>query len=274
VKFPTYVKEMFLDSDTKVAVLSGAPSDLPQDWMLSNDAIRDACDRVNGFAGSQRMLGHFIFTPGQPGWLDAIDHGIGVLKPAGWKGYTIGDNTHKDISRYPWLMDDEQLTYKGYKKFDKAGIRIVAVHKGLFPPSDEAQFPNLTRYAKVDDVGTDGLSRPRTPAKQPCLWVRAPRLDRVSPKARIPVNPEERQGWLHVTCGTEGDGWRGQDDVRCSLGWPWRWVAAQREDMPRSSTVRCHGGREIWSRHSRSAPAPGSISPRTRQRQSRRWSTG
>ncbi|MGC1885790.1 MAG: amidohydrolase family protein [Stellaceae bacterium] len=152
VKFPNYVKEMFLDSDTKVAVLSGAPSDLPEDWMLGNDAIRDACDRVNTFAGSRRMLGHFIFVPGQDGWLDAIDHGIEVLKPAGWKGYTIGDNTHKDISRHPWLMDDEQVTYKGYEKFDKAGVRIVAVHKGLFPPSDEQHFPNLTRYAKVDDV--------------------------------------------------------------------------------------------------------------------------
>ena len=51
VKFPTYVKEMFLDSDTKIAVLSGAPSDVPRDWMLSNDTIRHACDRVNKFAG-------------------------------------------------------------------------------------------------------------------------------------------------------------------------------------------------------------------------------
>ena len=37
VRFPNYVKELFLDSDTKVAVLSGAPSDLLQDWMLSMD---------------------------------------------------------------------------------------------------------------------------------------------------------------------------------------------------------------------------------------------
>ena len=87
--------------------------------MLSNDAIRDVFDRVNGFAGSRRMLGHFIFVPGQPGWLDAIDRGIEVLKPAGWKGYTIGDNTHKEISRYPWYMDDEKVTYRGYEKFDK-----------------------------------------------------------------------------------------------------------------------------------------------------------
>lgn len=161
VKFPNYIKEIFLDSDTKVAVLSGAPSDIPDDWMLSNEAIRDACNRVNGFAGSRRMLGHFIFTPGQPGWLEAIDHGIEVLKPAGWKGYTIGDNTHKEISRYPWLMDDEIVTYKGYEKFDKAGIRIVAVHKGLFPPSDQQHFPGLAQYAKVDDVGKPAKDWPQ-----------------------------------------------------------------------------------------------------------------
>ena len=35
----------------------------------------------------------------------------------------------------------------------KAGIPVVAVHKGLFPPSDERKFPRLTEYAKVDDVG-------------------------------------------------------------------------------------------------------------------------
>lgn len=153
VKFPVYVKEMFLDSDTKIAVLSGAPSDVPRDWMLSNDTIREACDRVNRFADSQRMLPHFIFVPGQPGWLEAIDRGIEVLKPAGWKGYTIGDNTHKELSRYPWRMDDPAVTYRGYEKFAKSNCRLVAVHKGLFPPSDEKRFPRLTQYAKVDDVG-------------------------------------------------------------------------------------------------------------------------
>jgi uncharacterized protein len=153
VKFPTYLKEIFLDSDTKIAVLSGAPSDIPHDWMLSNDTIRHACDRVNRFAGSERMLPHFIFVPGQPGWLEAIDRAIELLKPAGWKGYTIGDNTHKEITRYPWRMDDATVTYRGYEKFAKAGSRVVAVHKGLFPPSDEQRFPRLTQYAKVDDVG-------------------------------------------------------------------------------------------------------------------------
>src|ERR1700744_4358686 len=149
----TYVREMWLDSDTKIAALSGAPSDIKKDWLLPNDAIADARDRINHFAGSRRMLSHFIFTPGQPGWLEEIDRGVEQLRPNAWKGYTIGDNTHKDICRYPWRMDDEKVAYKGYEKFTKAGIRNVAIHKGLFTQSDERNFPRLKEYAKVDDVG-------------------------------------------------------------------------------------------------------------------------
>src|SRR5262245_62060979 len=37
LKFANYFKEVFLDSDTKVALISGAPSDIPQDWFLTNE---------------------------------------------------------------------------------------------------------------------------------------------------------------------------------------------------------------------------------------------
>jgi len=93
-----------------------------------------------------------IFTPGQPGWLDKLDAGL-ALKPESCKGYTIGDNTHKDISRYPWRMDDEKVAYKGYEKMVAAGIKNVCVHKGLFPPGVEKEFPRLRGFADVADVG-------------------------------------------------------------------------------------------------------------------------
>ena len=69
------------------------------------------------------------------------------------KGYTIGDNTHKDTSRYPWRMDDEKVAYKGYEKFVKAGIKNVCIHKGLFAPPLDRQFPNLRGYVDASDVG-------------------------------------------------------------------------------------------------------------------------
>ncbi len=152
LKFANYFKEVFLDSDTKVAMISGAPSDIPQDWFLTNEMKAEARARVNREAGSRRMLAHAIFTPGQPGWLEAVDKAIAELKPDAFKGYTIGDNTNKQISKYPWRLDDEKVAYKAYEKFAKAGLVNVCIHKGLFPPSVEKQFPHLLAHSDVRDV--------------------------------------------------------------------------------------------------------------------------
>jgi hypothetical protein len=153
LKYPTWFKEIYLDSDTKVALISGSPSEIPQDWFLTNDMKRDARSRVNAWAGSRRLLSHAIFAPGYPGWMDEVDRALAEDKPDSWKGYTVGDNTHKELSKHPWRMDDEKLVYPFYEKIMKAGHDIVCVHKGLYPPSVEQQFPHLMPYAAVDDVG-------------------------------------------------------------------------------------------------------------------------
>ena len=148
-----WFKEVFLDSDTKVALISGAPSDDPQDWFLTNEMKFNARKRVNDAAGTRRSLSHAIFTPGQPGWMDQVDQALEQLKPDSMKGYTIGDNTNKQLAQWPWRMDDEGLMYPFYEKIQKAGVNIVCVHKGLFPPQIEERFPRLLPYARVDDVG-------------------------------------------------------------------------------------------------------------------------
>jgi predicted TIM-barrel fold metal-dependent hydrolase len=153
LKFNNYFKEVFLDSDTKVALLSSAPSDVAQDWFLTNDMIAAARRQVNEQLGARRMLTHAIFTPGQPRWLEEIDRAIAELRPDSFKGYTIGDNTHKELAKWPWHLDDEKLVYPAYEKFAKAGLRNVCIHKGLFPPSVEQQFPRLLPYCDVRDVG-------------------------------------------------------------------------------------------------------------------------
>ena len=152
LKFGNYVKEVFLDSDTKIALISSAPSDIEQDWFLTNEQMAQARDRVNKEAGTKRLYAHAIFTPGQPGWLDKLDAAL-ALGPDSAKGYTIGDNTHKESSRYPWRMDDEKVTYKAYEKIAAAGLKNVCVHKGLFPPSVERRFPSLRGFVDVSDVG-------------------------------------------------------------------------------------------------------------------------
>ncbi|MDB5728953.1 MAG: amidohydrolase [Noviherbaspirillum sp.] len=151
--FTNYIKEIFLDSDTKIACISGAPSEVPEDWFLTNEMKAQARASVNGLAGTKRMFSHAIFTPGYPGWMEQIDHALAELKPDSMKGYTIGDNTHKELSKHPWRLDDEKLVYPAYEKFLKAGIRNVCIHKGLFPPSVEKQYPHLLAYSDVRDVG-------------------------------------------------------------------------------------------------------------------------
>jgi predicted TIM-barrel fold metal-dependent hydrolase len=161
LKFANYYKEIYLDSDTKVALISGSPSEIPQDWFLTNEMKAEARARVNKDAGARRMLSHAIFAPGYPGWTEQVDHAIKELKPDSFKGYTIGDNTNKNLSKHPWRMDDEKLLYPFYEKLLKAGYDKVCVHKGLFPPSVEQQFPHLLAYSDVRDVGKAAKDWPK-----------------------------------------------------------------------------------------------------------------
>jgi predicted TIM-barrel fold metal-dependent hydrolase len=151
LKFDNYRREIFLDSDTKIALISSAPSDIAQDWFLTNEQMASARTRVNDAAGSRRLMTHAIFTPGAPGWLEALDAAL-ELQPDSVKGYTVGDNTHKDLARHPWRMDDEAVTYLGYERMVRAGVKNVCVHKGLWAPQLDARFPRLAPYADVRDV--------------------------------------------------------------------------------------------------------------------------
>ena len=153
LKFANYFKEVFLDSDTQVACISGSPSEEPLDWFLTNEMKNEARAKINQQAGSKRALAHAIFTPGWPGWLEKVDEAIDKLKPDSFKGYTIGDNTNKHLAKHPYRLDDEKLMYPFYEKLVKAGLVNVCIHKGLFPPQVETNFPHLLGYSNVADVG-------------------------------------------------------------------------------------------------------------------------
>jgi hypothetical protein len=149
-KFQNYVKEVYYDSDTSLALLSGAPFDNPNWWFLSNEQIVKTRELLNDFAGSRRLLAHTIITPKQPGWMEEVDKAITVYKPDSWKAYTIGDPGAP--SKYPWRLDDEQVMYPFYEKAVKAGITTICIHKGLLPPDYEKSFAGVWEYATAWDV--------------------------------------------------------------------------------------------------------------------------
>ncbi len=157
LKFANYFKEIYLDSDTKVALISGSGSEDARDWFLTNEMKAQARKTVNQESGTKRMFSHAIFMPGMPGWLEKAEADYENLKPDSFKGYTIGDNTNKQLSKHPWRLDDEKLVYPFYEKLAKwsktqPSLANVCVHKGLYPPSVTQQYPHLLQYAKVDDV--------------------------------------------------------------------------------------------------------------------------
>jgi uncharacterized protein len=152
-KFANFVKEIFADSDTKVALLSGAPFDDPTWDLLTNDQIAMARASINRVAGSRRLLGHSVFTPKRAGWMDEVDRCIATLKPDSWKGYTIGDPLFPSKKASYWRLDDEKLMYPFYEKAVKAGITTVCIHKGLLPADYEKSWPGVWEYNTVWDVG-------------------------------------------------------------------------------------------------------------------------
>ena len=161
LKFANYYKEIFLDSDTKVACISGSYSVDEKFSFLTNQMKFDAREKVNKEAGTRRMFSHAIFTPGHDGWLQKVEEENERLKPDSWKGYTIGDNTNKHLSKWPFRLDDQKIMYPFYERLvawtkkypERPGLKNVCIHKGLFPPSVERQFPHLLGYCDVGDVG-------------------------------------------------------------------------------------------------------------------------
>src|SRR6516225_8961068 len=85
LKYANYVKEIYMDSDTKVALLSNSPSEVPEDWFIPQEQVFKTREQVNKEAGTRRMMAHFTITPGWPGWLDKVDEAIEVYKPDSWK---------------------------------------------------------------------------------------------------------------------------------------------------------------------------------------------
>ena len=131
-RFDNFIKEVFLDSDTKVCLVSSAPTtgDV-RGLLISNEQMAATRDLVNRLAGSRRMLSHAVFVPGQDGWLDEVDQVIETLSPDAWKGYTVGNPFHP--KNLPYRLDDEKLMYPFYEKVVASGIRARSLTQSIRP---------------------------------------------------------------------------------------------------------------------------------------------
>jgi predicted TIM-barrel fold metal-dependent hydrolase len=122
-----YVKEVFGDSDTVMAIISGVPT---RDWdknPLPPDQMCATRDYVNGLANSTRVLSHGLLRPNLGRReLEEMERQVKQLRISAWKTYTGAE-----LGERAWFLDDEKVAYPFWERTQKLGIRNVCVHKGL-----------------------------------------------------------------------------------------------------------------------------------------------
>jgi predicted TIM-barrel fold metal-dependent hydrolase len=148
LSWQTFVKEVFLDSETSIGLISTPPGPYPQEAVVPPKQMAHIRDEINRLAGSQRMLAHGLATP-QLGAadLDFMAMQAEQLKIDAWKCYTGSCPRGFD---HGWWMDDEKIAYPMLEQARKLHVKRVCVHKGLpLGPVPEYNHPkDLIKAAK------------------------------------------------------------------------------------------------------------------------------
>ena len=175
--FPTFVKEMFFESETSMVVISGVPGreintgpdgkvlegrarggGLLPSWLMTARARE-----INELAGSQRALAQGNVAPNhywdrannRPDFSQLFEQMEREVKQYGiqsWKWYC-----HFDPARSGggFRLDDEKVTYPCYEQARKLGLRRVSIHKGY-----ASQSRTLGHMAHPGDVEKAALDHP------------------------------------------------------------------------------------------------------------------
>ncbi|MGH7788340.1 MAG: amidohydrolase family protein [Candidatus Binatia bacterium] len=116
------VKEVFVDSETAVGVISGVPNGVP----LPVDTMAATRELVNQLAGSPRALSQAMCdpttAPGSQTAVDSLERQVRELGATALKCYT-GNGS--------WWLDDPEISYPMLEEASRLGLRVVNVHKGL-----------------------------------------------------------------------------------------------------------------------------------------------
>ncbi|HEX2829962.1 MAG TPA: amidohydrolase family protein [Burkholderiales bacterium] len=135
-----FVKDVFLDSDTDMMVLSFVPStrDAEPVTIQAADAVRRIVDKLQG---THRLLVHGRVNPNQRGDVEAMDELKERWGIAAWKTYT---QWGPDGRGY-FLSDDAGTRF--IEKARRLGVKNICVHKGL--PFGKRSY----EHSQCSDIG-------------------------------------------------------------------------------------------------------------------------
>lgn len=140
-----FLKDVFMDSDTDLMVLSFVPSrsDAEPVTIESADAVRRIVDEMEG---SQRLLLHGRVNPNQDGDVAQMDELAERWGVSAWKTYTQWGPDGRGF----W-MDDEDTGIPFVEKARELGVKVICIHKGLpFGPRsyEHSQCQDIGRIAR------------------------------------------------------------------------------------------------------------------------------
>jgi predicted TIM-barrel fold metal-dependent hydrolase len=199
-----FVKDIFLDSDTDLIVLSFVPSTRRGEPLTIEEAYATA-RIVERMEGTHRIYVHGRVNPNQDGDLDAMDMLAEKYRVAAWKTYTQWgpDGTG-------FFLDDEP----GLKLIDNArrlGIRTIAVHKGL------PFGPRSYEHSTCVDVG-------RVARRYPDVNFLIYHSGFVPGRAEGPYDPQRSDGIDGLVTSLLSNGVRPGGNVYAELGSTWRFL--------------------------------------------------
>ncbi|HXU89846.1 MAG TPA: amidohydrolase family protein [Methylomirabilota bacterium] len=151
------VKEVFLDSETAMGLISTPPGPYPEQAVVPPKEMTHFRDEINRITQSRRMLAHGLITPqlGQRD-LDFMDQQVQALNVDAWKGYTGA--APKGFDR-GWFVDDEKIAYPMLERARKLGVKRICLHKGLpLGPVADYNHPRDLIKAATDFPDLDFLA--------------------------------------------------------------------------------------------------------------------
>lgn len=136
-----FVKDVFLDSDTDMMVLSFVPSSREDEPLTIEeaDATRQIVEELDG---DQRLMLHGRVNPNQAGDLEAMDELKERWNVCGWKTYTqYGPDGNG------FFLSDEETGIPFIEKARDLGVKIICIHKGL------PFGPRSYEHSQCHDIG-------------------------------------------------------------------------------------------------------------------------
>jgi len=207
-----YLQDIFLESDTTVAVLSDTPTPSDNSDPLTFEEMRRTREIIDMLTtgGASRLLLHSIVVPNVGSLdeqLDLMQARAETMDVAAWKVYTPYGGT---IGR-GWFLDDEEFGIPMIERARELGVKTICAHKGLplfgFDPS----------YASPRDIGVVAAAYPDVQ-----FVVYHSGWDPNNAGAEGPYDPDDPRGVDALIKSLEDNGVPPNANVWAELGSTWR----------------------------------------------------